>query len=67
MQWLRGAVITGLTTVVHRIRATLLGTAGTVQYDAARETGRQLRVNLRAEPFTIRQQCRSHMDGGEDE
>ena len=67
MQWLWGAVVTGLTTAVHRIRAALFGTAATVQCDAARETGRQLGVDLRAEPFTIRQQCRSHMDGGEDE
>ena len=53
MQWLRGAVIMGPTTAVHRIRGALLVTAATVQYDASRETGRQLAVDLRSEPFTI--------------
>ena len=67
MRWLRRALATGLTSAVCRMRETLLGTAVTVQYDAAREPGRQLGVDVREEPFTIRQQRQSRMDGGEDE
>jgi hypothetical protein len=67
MQWLRNAVTSGLTTAVREIREALLATAATVQYDAARESARQLGVDLRPEPFTARQQRQSRMDGGEEE
>ena len=38
-----------------------------MQYDAARETGRQLGVELRAKPSTSRRQRQSRMDGSEDD
>ena len=57
----------GLNAAVHALREALLGTAETVQYDAAREPARQLGIELRAEPFTARQQRQSRMDGGEEE
>ena len=67
LRWLRRAVASGLTTAARRMRQTLLSTAGSVQYESAREAGRQLGVDLRSEPFTARQQRQSRMDGGEDE
>ena len=38
------------------MRRVLLDAASTVQYDAAREPGRQLNISLRPEPFTRRRQ-----------
>ena len=67
MNWLRRAVTTGLPAAVRDIREALLKTASSVQYDSAREPGRQLGVDLRAEPFSSRQQRQSRMDGGEDD
>ena len=67
IKWLRNAATSGLTTAVHALREALLGTAATVQYDAAREPARQLGVELRPEPLTARQQRQSRMDGGEEE
>ena len=67
MRWLRRSVDTGLTAAVTRMREQLLATAVTVQYDALRECGKQLGVKLRPEPFTLKQQRQSRMDGGEDE
>ncbi|MCP4204061.1 MAG: hypothetical protein GY769_19275, partial [bacterium] len=67
MAWLRRAVAEGLTPAVCRIRRTLLETAVTVQYDAARLSGCQLGIDLRLEPFSARQQRQSRMDGGEEE
>ncbi|MCP4200797.1 MAG: hypothetical protein GY769_02535, partial [bacterium] len=67
MAWLRRAVTQGLTPAVRCIRRALLETAVTVQFDAARLSGRQLGIDLRAEPFTARQQRQSRMDGGEEE
>ena len=55
MRWLRRSIATGLTAAVRRMREALLNTAVTVQYDSAREPGRQLGVELREEPFTSRQ------------
>lgn len=67
MTWLRRAIATGFEAAVRRMRSALLDTAVTVQYDAAREAGRQLGVELPPEPFSKRQQRQSRMDGGEDE
>ena len=67
LKWLRNAVTSGLTTAVRNLREALLGMAATVQYDAAREPARQLGVELRPEPFTVRQQRQSRTDGGEEE
>jgi len=67
LKWLRNAVLLGLTTCVQALRQGLLGTAATVQQDAARETAQQMGVVLRPEPFTGRQQRQSRMDGGEEE
>jgi len=67
MSWLRRAIDTGFGAAVQRMRAALLDTAVTVQYEAAREAGQQLGVELPAEPFSQRQQRQSRMDGGEDE
>ena len=67
LRWLRRSVASGLTSAVAAIRQALLGTATTVQYDAAREPGRQLGIEVRPEPFTSRQQRQSRMDGGVDE
>ena len=39
----------------------------TVQYDPAREAGRQLGIEVRKEPFTEKQKRQSRMDGGEEE
>ena len=64
MKWLRKAVTSGLNAAVRALRGALLGTAETVQYDAAREPARLLGIELRAEPFTARQQRQSRMDGG---
>ena len=64
MKWLRRAVTSGLSARVRALREALLRTAETVQYDAAREAARQLGVKLRPEPFTIKQQQQSRMDGG---
>ena len=66
MSWLRRAVSKGLETAIHNLRRALLATAVTVQYDSARESGRQLNVHLRNEPFTTRQQRQSRMGGGEE-
>ena len=49
------------------MRSALLDTGVTVQYDAAREVGRQLGVEIPVEAFSKRQQRQSRMDGGEDE
>ena len=49
------------------LRQKLIDTAVTVQYDAAREPGRQLGVELPPAPFTSRQQRQSRMEGGEEE
>mgnify|MGYP000409004545 CR=1 FL=1 len=67
MRWLRRSIVSGFSSAVAAIRGALLDTASTVQYDAARGPGRQLGIELRAEPFTARQQRQSRMDGGEDE
>ena len=66
MHWLRRAVKSGLTVAVVALRAALIAMAETVQYDAAREPGRQLGVELRLEPFSARQQRQSRMDGGQE-
>eukprot|EP00972_Heterocapsa_arctica_P102294 15072284-Heterocapsa_arctica.AAC.1 len=47
MRWLRRSVATGLTSSVQRLRESLLDATVTVQYDAAREPGRQLGVDVR--------------------
>ena len=49
---------------MQTLRKGLLSAATTVQYDSARETGRQMDVDVRKEPFTQRQQRQSRMDGG---
>ena len=67
LRWLRRAVASGLTPAARRMSEALLSTAGSVQYESARESGRQLGVDLRPEPFTSRQQRQSRMDGGTDE
>eukprot|EP00812_Abedinium_dasypus_P007843 NODE_1_length_8589_cov_4.556480.p1 GENE.NODE_1_length_8589_cov_4.556480~~NODE_1_length_8589_cov_4.556480.p1 ORF type:complete len:2586 (+),score=446.46 NODE_1_length_8589_cov_4.556480:571-8328(+) len=67
MTWLRRALDSGLTSAVQRLRDALLSTAVTVQFDSARECGRQMHVEVRAEPFSRRQQRQSRMDGGEDD
>ena len=67
LRWLRRAVASGLTPAARRMSEALLSTAGSVQYESARESGRQLGVDLRPEPFTSRQQRQSRMDGGADE
>eukprot|EP00969_Alexandrium_andersonii_P056442 2488697-Alexandrium_andersonii.AAC.1 len=67
LRWLRRAASTGLAAAARRMRASLLGMAATVQYEAARESGRQLGVELRPEPFSARQQRQSRVDGGEDD
>ena len=42
--------------------------AETVQYESAREPARQMNVHdLPPEPFTLKQQRQTRMDGGEDE
>ena len=64
LRWLRRAVASGLTPAARRMSEALLSTAGSVQYESARESGRQLGVDLRPEPFTSRQQRQSRMDGG---
>ena len=55
LKWLREAVSTGFTPAVRRVRDAILSMAATVQYDSARESGRQMGVDLRAEPFSARQ------------
>ena len=67
LKWLREAVSIGFTPAVRRVRDAILSMAATVQYDSARESGRQMGVELRTEPFSARQQRQSRMDGGEDE
>ena len=67
LRWLRRAVASGLTPAARRMSEALLSTAGSVQYESARASGRQLGVDLRPEPFTSRQQRQSRMDGGADE
>ncbi len=51
------------------MRAVLLATASAVQYEAAGESGRQMGIDLRPEPFAARQQRQRRMDGrgGKDE
>ena len=44
----------------------MLATALTVQYESSSESGKQMNVELRAEPFTKRQQRQSQMDGNCD-
>ena len=44
----------------------MLATALTVQYKSLSESGKQMNVELRAEPFTKRQQRQSRMDGNGD-
>ena len=66
--WLRSAVQTGLRAAARRLREALLSTAATVQYEAANEVARQLGLaDVAPEPFTVRQQRQSRMDGGEGE
>ena len=61
IRWLRNAVVSGIMAAVTSLRASLLATAQTVQYEAAREPGRQMGVDIRPEPFTLRQQkTKSH-------
>ena len=67
LRWLRRGITRGLRAAVEAIRAGLLGAATTTQYDSARETARQMHVEVREEPFTARQQRQSRMDGGEED
>ena len=48
MNWLRRAVTTGLPAAVLHIREALLKSVSSVQYDSAREPGRQLGVEWHA-------------------
>jgi len=66
MHWLRRSLVTGFGKAVQEMRSSLLDTAVTIQYDSAREAGRQLGVDVPLEPFTKRQQRQSRTDGGED-
>ena len=45
-------------------RGALLDTAVTVQYDSARMPGKQLDIDLPDEPFSLKQQNQSRMNGG---
>ena len=67
MSWLRNAVSSGFASAVRQLRHALCAQASTVQYDAAREPGRQMGVELRPEPFTAKQQLQSRLDGGQEE
>ncbi|MDA8609367.1 hypothetical protein N9L19_00470 [bacterium] len=71
MKWLRAAVASalgGLANAARKLREALLATACTMQYEAAKESARQLGVDdIPPEPFTAKQQRQSRMDGGEDE
>ena len=64
MSWLRNAVSSGFTSSVRQMREALCSMASTVQYDAARESARQMGVELRPEPFTEKQRRQSRLDGG---
>ena len=48
------------------MRRALLAMPWSVQYESAREYGKQMNVELRAEPFTKRQQRQRRMDGNCD-
>ena len=68
MRWLRKAIKDGLTTATEKFREAVLHMAETVQYESARESGRQMHAHdLPPEPFTAKQQRQTRMDGGEDE
>ena len=70
VRWLRNSLRGSGEALLERVRdlrTALLAVAVTVQYEAAREPGRQLGVVLRPEPFTALQQRQSRMDGGEED
>ena len=67
LRWLRRGIAGGLEKAVKTLREGLLRAAATTQYDSARETGRQMQVDVPKEPFTLRQQRQSRMDGGAED
>ena len=68
LAWLRKQDLRNLRAASERLRGELLSTAATVQYEAANEVARQLGLaDVALEPFTVRQQRQSRMDGGEEE
>ena len=68
MRVLRKSIVDGLTAAAQKFQQAVLAIAETVQYESARESGRQMNVrDLPPEPFTLKQQRQTRMDGGEDE
>ena len=68
MRWLRKSVVDGLPTAAQKLRQAALSMAETIQYESARESGKQMDVHdIPPEPFTMKQQRQTRMDGGEDE
>ena len=68
MRWLRTSIADGLTAAAKKFQQAVLAMAETVQYESAREPARQMNVHdLPPEPFTLKQQRQTRMDGGEDE
>jgi hypothetical protein len=68
MNWLRKSIVAGLSAAAQNLRQAALSMAETVQYESARESAKQMAVHdLPPEPFTMKQQRQTRMDGGEDE
>ena len=68
MKWLRKAVGSDLRPLAKKFQQAVLAMAETVQYESARESARQMNVlDLPLEPFTVKQQRQTRMDGGEDD
>jgi hypothetical protein len=60
--------VAGLATAAQNLRQAAISMAETVQYESAREPAKQMNVHdLPPEPFTMKQQRQTRMDGGEDE
>ena len=68
MRWLRKAAGGDLSVLASKFRQAVLAMAETVQYESARESARQMNVHdLPPEPFALKQQRQTRMDGGEDD
>ena len=58
IKWLENAVTPGLTTGAKTLREALHVMGATVQYDAAKELGRQMGIDLRLEAFNANNNVR---------